>query len=60
MGNVYIQVIDLNGKAHKIIPVIKQKEVLNYRFNVDDLARGAYIIQVKQDGLITLKKLIKR
>jgi hypothetical protein len=60
MGNVYIQVIDLNGRANKNIPVLKQKEVLNYRFNVDDLARGAYIIQVKQDGFITLKKMIKR
>ncbi|CAN5476189.1 hypothetical protein BH23BAC1_BH23BAC1_35040 [soil metagenome] len=60
MGNVFIQVIDLNGRAHKIIPIIKQNEVLSYRFNVDDLARGAYIIQVKQDGLITFKKMIKR
>lgn len=59
LGETFIRIIDFAGRTKRSINFNKQDEKVKYNLSIDDLAQGSYIIQVRQKGLITYKKLIK-
>ncbi|CAN5248430.1 hypothetical protein BH23BAC1_BH23BAC1_48570 [soil metagenome] len=58
-GEVNIQVLDLRGRVYKSFTFNKQEEKMKLQLDLHELAKGSYIVQVKQNGPVSSKVIIK-
>jgi hypothetical protein len=58
-GEVNVQILDLTGRVKKVFSYIKQEEKISCNLNLDELAKGSYIIRVTQNGPVSSKIFIK-
>lgn len=59
IGEITIKLLDKKGKAVKSTAIDKLTPFAQLIINVNDLPKGAYILQIKKQNQIALKRIVK-
>ena len=60
MGKMQIRLIDWQGEVSKSFEIDKIESVSNQMIKMNDVPKGAYILQIRQDNYCAYKKIIKK